>query len=404
MRRVVLNGFSYAVGLDWFPLKKMTRAEVIQEAERYDDKADLVVILKEQYALARSGKRKKLRSLAASLVQAEYADGVYIFDLVDADTHQSFWWVVGIRKGIISNLTDRCFDNQDDAKVLSASVRDSFGVPDVFELEAIESLARKKKMGDPTILTPLKETAAVKLLKATLVVAGFGLGWWAVNSLLDYKAAQDALEQARILTQNKEKRAQELAEHPEKYFPSGWMTVAMTDTFIEQCVPAMFRFPTAANGWRLTGLSCSGNSLSATWEQTPLSDYMHLPFNAVLDAKKPKFAMSGNVLPSLPRGERNVPMLLSQSDASRQLYALTQRFRLHLEKLSFGKRQAKTVEKIQLSCPWLKATWELSNIPAFLVADYANLGKALSKIPGLIVTEVSYSKKGWTIRGELYAK
>ena len=57
MRRVILNGQSYAVGLDWFLLQRMTRAEVIQEAERYDDKSDLVVILKEQYALARSGKR-----------------------------------------------------------------------------------------------------------------------------------------------------------------------------------------------------------------------------------------------------------------------------------------------------------------------------------------------------------
>lgn len=55
MRRVILNGQSYAVGLDWFLLQRMTRAEVIQEAERYDDKSDLVVILKEQYALARSG-------------------------------------------------------------------------------------------------------------------------------------------------------------------------------------------------------------------------------------------------------------------------------------------------------------------------------------------------------------
>ena len=43
-------------------------------------------------------------------------------------------------------------------------------------------------------------------------------------------------------------------------------------------------------------------------------------------------------------------------------------------------------------------------MPAFLVADYSNLGKALSEIPGLIVTEVSYAKKNWAIRGELYAK
>ena len=50
----------------------------------------------------------------------------------------------------------------------------------------------------------------------------------------------------------------------------------------------------------------------------------------------------------------------------------------------------------------MKASFELDHVPAFLVADYVSLGKALSEIPGLIVTEISYSDN-WTIRGELYA-
>ena len=99
MRRVILNGQSYAVGLDWFLLQRMTRAEVIQEAERYDDKSDLVVILKEQYALARSGKRtwRKTRSLAASLVLNGFPDAVHVYPLVDADTNNQFCWVIGVR-------------------------------------------------------------------------------------------------------------------------------------------------------------------------------------------------------------------------------------------------------------------------------------------------------------------
>ena len=54
MRRVVINGQSYAVGLDWFPLKEdMKRAELVLEAEGYDEKCDLSVVLEKQYALAR---------------------------------------------------------------------------------------------------------------------------------------------------------------------------------------------------------------------------------------------------------------------------------------------------------------------------------------------------------------
>ena len=88
MRRVVINGQSYAVGLDWFPLKEdMKRAELVLEAEGYDEKCDLSVVLEKQYALARSRNRswKRVRSLAATLVLNKYPDAVHVFPLVDAD-------------------------------------------------------------------------------------------------------------------------------------------------------------------------------------------------------------------------------------------------------------------------------------------------------------------------------
>ena len=211
MRRVILNGISYAVGLDWFLLQKMTRAEVIQEAERYDDKSDLVVILKEQYALARSGKRtwRKTRSLAASLVLNGYPDAVHVYPLVDADTNSQFWWVIGVRKGIVSGQTDRYFDNRNDAESVAVSVQDSLGVPEMKSFPKDDSqnhllsrIGRPKKtlMGDPTALTYLKDTALIKLAKAAAIAIGLGIGWWSVDAILDYRATQEALEQARILT------------------------------------------------------------------------------------------------------------------------------------------------------------------------------------------------------------
>ena len=120
----------------------------------------------------------------------------------------------------------------------------------------------------------------------------------------------------------------------------------------------------------------------------------------MLDPQKPKIATSSRPLPPLAGTNRSVSSLLSQKDAARN--ALTQHFRLNLKKLAFAKRQTKTVEKISLSCPWVKASFELDHVPAFLMADYVSLGKALYEIPGLIVTEISYSDN-WTIRSELYA-
>ncbi|MCB8572392.1 type 4b pilus protein PilO2 [Bilophila wadsworthia] len=415
MRRVILNGQSYAMGLKWFHFRG-TREEAIQEAHGRDAQFDLIVVLTdhEQYGLGRSegSSWKKTKSLAASLVRNNCPDAVHVFSFHDESTKEPFWWVIGILKKRISAQSDRCFGNKEEAEALAISIQNSLGVEHKFFSEE-ESLAffsnhlgaPKKKLflRDATALSSLRETDRIKLLKAGLWVMAFALGWWTVDAVLEYKAARDAMEQARILTQNKERRAKELAAHPERYFSSVWMKSPEPDSFLRQCAPAMFRFPTAANGWRLAGLSCSGDFLNATWEHTEFSDFMYLPFNGALDHKKPQIATSSKILPVLPEGQREPGILLSQDEATRRIYALTQHFRLKLKKLSFTKRETRTVEKIQLTCPWIRGSWEINKIPAVMITDYANVGPAFA-IPGLIITELSYDKDTWTIRGELYAR
>ena len=414
MRRVVINGRSYAVGLQWALLKpSVTREEVIQRAETSSPPCDLIVMLKQQYGMGCSEGQawKRTCSLAASLVQGIPSDTVYVFTLNDADTAQSFWWVIGIRKGMISAQSDRYFDELAQANALAVSLQESLGVSqlDSFTLDKSISVLsehlgvlKQKRFGDSAALTPLRETGKIKLLKAAIGAGVLVFFWWAGSAVLEYKATRDAMEQARILTQNKEKRARELAANPERYFSNGWMKAPLPSSFFRQSVPEMFHFPLAANGWRLAGLSCSGNALTAAWEQTPLSDYMYLPFNATLDSKNPKRAFSTRQLPPFPDGQRTLSELLTQEEAQRRLFAFTQRFRLHLKKLSFDKRERNSIERIELVCPWGKGAWEITDVPAFLITDYENLGAALN-IPGLIVTELSYQKH-WTVRGEFYAK
>ena len=170
MRRVVINGQSYAVGLDWFPLKEdMKRAELVLEAEGYDEKCDLSVVLEKQYALARSRNRswKRVRSLAATLVLNKYPDAVHVFPLVDADDDTPFWWVIGVRRGIVSGQTDRCFDTQEDAESVAVSVQDSLGVPELQSFSNADVLLNHTKptktsfMNDPAALGHLKDTAGI---------------------------------------------------------------------------------------------------------------------------------------------------------------------------------------------------------------------------------------------------
>ena len=89
MRRVILNGRSYAVGLKWFHFRG-TREEAIQEAHGRDAQFDLIVVLTdhEQYGLGRSegSSWKKTKSLAASLVRNNCPDAVHVFSFHDEST------------------------------------------------------------------------------------------------------------------------------------------------------------------------------------------------------------------------------------------------------------------------------------------------------------------------------
>lgn len=414
MRRVILNGISYAVGLKWALLEGRTKAELIREAERFDEPYDVIVLLKTQYALGRSqGSKvwKKSLSLAAALSPAQYEDGVYIFPLDDADTNESFWWVVGIHRGMISARADRCFTMQGDAEAFARSVQDTLGVEKLLNVnpdKGMEHLSEKlaglkKSQLKGTRLSPLHQTTQMKLIKTLIGVCLFAAVCWGVSSLLDYKERLDRAERSRIAAEKKHERIRDVQEHPEQHFSRQWMEAPQPSAFVKQCVPAMFLHPLAANGWKLSVLSCGGHSLSATWEQTEFSEYMHLPFNAVLDEKSPKFAISHTPVPGTPsKGKRALTDLLPEEEAARRLYAFTQHFALKT-KLSFKKRAVKKVEKIDVACPWLEGSWELSEVPAYLIADYSSLAQALN-IPGFILKEITFAQNAWKLKGEVYAK
>ena len=159
MRRVVINGKQYAVGLDWFPLREQSKPEVIQEAEANYPDSNLVVMLKEQYGLGESGKSgvaswKRTSALAAALLP--YTDAVHVFTLIDANTNKPFWWVFGVRKGLIS-AQSADFSDEMSANEYAAAMFDSLGVPesDAFDVQTSLALlserlaAQKKSSGMP---------------------------------------------------------------------------------------------------------------------------------------------------------------------------------------------------------------------------------------------------------------
>ncbi len=411
MRRVLYGKMSCVTGLEWRLTEQRSKSDIIAEADGATEPYDRIVILKVQYGLARTNPEwRKVLSLAAILKQEESSE-ICIFSLVDADTSESFWWVFGAQRGVLSARADCCFNIKSDAEALAYSLQDTLGIdtvqilsPEESEkriLEALSNLSRSEIQASR--LVPLHQLTRSAVIKTMVGIALLIAAVWGGHSYIEYRDRIARIERSKITAEQRLARIRDAQEHPEQYFSRQWMSTPSADVFISQCVPAMLHHPIAANGWRLSSLSCSGASMAARWEHTEFSEYTLLPFNAELDEMHPRFAVSHTPISrNLSKAPHELDRLLSREEASRRLYAFTQHFSLKTS-LSWGKRAVKKIEKQDVVCPWIMATWELSSLPAYLITDYRNLASALN-IPGLRVKEISYANESWEIKGELYAK
>lgn len=408
MRRIIIGDRVFLVGLRWSlkKEKRQSRSEIIAEA---GDEFDRFISSAGQYGLVQTdGLRGKAFSLAAVLKEQD-ANTVSLYTFKD-EFGEKFWWVLGVHYGLISSRTDKVFIKEDEALDFADSVRDTLGFDKVTVYTADESFSRleeivaglsKSTLRAASVL-PLHQLTQTLLLKVGAGVLVFMAVCWGVNSLWEYYSRLQRAEASRVSVARKEAKIADVLAHPEKYFLSKWMSAPSPVNFIQTSIPLMLNHPLAANGWRLASLSCSAKSLHATWEQAPFGQYTLLPFGARLDEKSPKLAHSRKARPALPPSSRRVDELLSQEQVVQLLYRFTHQFSLK-NRLTFKKREVKKVEKQSVSCPWIVATWELNNLPAYLITDYSAMSKALD-IPGIIITEISYSDEKWSMKGELYAK
>lgn len=403
MQVVDVHGQICMTGFRWSSDVK-PRSEIIAEA---GTEYNRLVQLSHQYGLIQdeANQYKKPVSLAALLQHAD-AQKVSIYKLHDVRTGKSFYWVLGVWHRI-SVRTDKSFDNESDAQDFAESVRDTLGLENVENYESEESIARIAKVlssGVPkeAYAIPLSRYSQARLLKCLAALAcAIVLAWGAIQ-LIEYREQQQRIEAQRQYTRQKEARLADAVANPERHWPSAWMTAPEPSVFVTTVFPQMLRHPLAANGWRLNRLTGSRLRLTATWEQTPFSDYAHLPFSGQLDDKNPKLARSQVAITVLSAKKRTLDDLLPQSEVSAALYGFTHQFGAKI-RISFAARGTKKIEKRNIECPWLSGKWELSALPAYLIADYANMASALA-IPGVIIQEVVYEDGHWALKGELYAR
>lgn len=419
MRMVIINKRPWAVGLDWSStrMEKLSRSRLLEMAQKIDPAFDMMAVQRRLYGFGSSGGRpedwKKARSLAAFIQLPPSFLGLFALEDVQGE---SFWWVIGRQNGQNVGQGDAVYATRQEAEQELKSLNELLD-NSIAEVVTQEDPAHSLAWLEPLLhVGPgavLRRRGCLESLqkaprRVSSAVLGAGLalglligGGMAFNAWRDHQAEQASLESARLARLNKEQRRRELLAHPQDYFEQIWTQAPLAEDVAVPCMKALLAQPTVVNGWMLSEASCAGRSVSVTWAHQSQADFLSLPTRATL--KSPQLAVSRMTLTTdrKVRTGQKYPSILTLEIATRHLYQITQQAGARL-RLTFQKPEKRSIEKVELSAPWVKGEWTLSAVPGSLLQEDA-LWRALD-VPGLTLERISFKNEDWTLQGNIYAK
>jgi hypothetical protein len=338
-----------------------------------------------------------------------------LFALTDVQG-EAFWWVIGRQNGQNVGQGDAVYATRQEAaqelKSLNELLDNSIAEVVTFD-DPVRSLAwlepllhvgvgaalRRRGCLEPLEGTSRRVSPAVLLGAAGLgLLLGIGL---TIDAWLDRQAEQASLEAARLARLDKEQRRLELLAHPENHFDQTWTDAPLAMDVAVPCMEALLAQPTVVNGWQLSEASCSGRAMSIVWAHKPQASFLLLPSHASL--KTPQVAVSRLTLASgrTPRTGQHYPDLLTREGVTRHLYEITQQAGSRL-RLTFRKPETRSIERVQLTAPWIKGEWILEAVPGSLLQE--ELWRALSALPGLTLEQIRVKDGTWSLYGAVYVK
>ncbi len=369
----------------------------------------------------------KVYSLAALRLQG-LRHGIEIWPLPysTADGQETtVYWVYAARLGRLSARADQCFATREEALALAERLRESLDIQSIRELsleDAAEELEKLSKADAGTLararLRPLSLKSALRIIpghnkslcKVLAVILWAGLVITACYILQDPITARISQGRSAPAVQTEQKADTESAAHimlhPERYFPSKWLTAPSPAASVLAMVPDMLETPLAANGWTLEELSCSQGTLTASWKAARASSLLLPPKGAERLASDVTRARSVSETRPAAASARQWRELYTKNELQAVLSELAARFGLKLE-LSW--QPAKTIKKddVVITCPWSAGRLALTQAPGTLFYDFASLAKCLTEpglATGLVLSSITWNKKQWSIQGEVYAK
>ena len=332
------------------------------------------------------------------------------------------WWVFAARLGRLSARADKCFSSPEEALSLARRLQESLDLQEARVLddtEVKEELNRLARAGSDAIskarLKPLSLLSCQALhnrgLRRGLAALLFGGLVISACCLLSDPIAQRLSPERQTLAQKQEQNAQAEAVaavlcHPERFFPSAWMTAPSPAASVLATVPQMLKTPLAANGWTLEEVSSDNGTLTATWKAARASSLLLPPEGAERLAQDATRARSVTETPAPKACTRQWQELVTKDEVQAVLSELAARFGL---KMQLSWKPVRTIKKDNavVSCPWTAGSLVLSQAPGTLFFDFPSLTECLKEqrlAQSLVLSGITWNKKQWIMQGEVYAK
>lgn len=326
------------------------------------------------------------------------------------------WWVFAARLGRLSARADKCFATYAEALALARRLQDSLDLqaPRVLsEAEVEEELKKLAQAGPEAMhrakLQPLSLMSCQVLHNTSLRrgLAAFLFGGLVISAcfFLSDPIGQRLSPASPALVQ-KQDAAAAVLRHPERYFPSDWMSAPSPAASVLATVPQMLKTPLAANGWTLEEVCAGKGTLTALWKAARASSLLLPPEGAERFANDATRARSVTETPPPGSHARQWQDLGTKDEVQAVLSELAARFGL---KMQLSWKPARTIKKDNavISCPWVAGSLVLSQAPGTLFFDFGSLTDCLKEQRlerCLVLSGITWNKTQWIMQGEVYAK
>lgn len=419
MYQITIGKRPFAIGLWWqienSSSQKVLRRKAQELLKQFASDYNCVCYCNRQIGFGKyqTAKLVRMESLAAHL-QRDLPSFVGIFKIddgpisIDTETPPGKWWVFATKNGTILADGDSIFDSEEDAlrhKDSLVSLNGEFDSSEIHEsvkgsFSRLEPLIKRHGFFDKKnnlIPIVLKDKTKRRFATKLFLVGGVALLSYGMVKFQDHRKEQEAIQKYRFELAQKEIIRKQITSSVDSYFAKSWAKEPLPQDKIGYCFEKMIQVPISSSGWKLSGVTCEDSYVVVSWKHQYGGSYLMPPDNSFdigpnSARSKTSIAFPNNRNPNEDIGTKNTFL--------RQMFQVTQDSSARFT-VSWSAVEKKIVQNVEIVCPWVSGSWELSGVPAAALAD----GSLLSQLDkaGVVVSSVSVTESGeWKIRGVAY--